>query len=89
MLFRQRVKAVTHIVELLNFVQDRIAMHGVRGFPESLTACGGTAEVRGRRRVRHLSLGKTELTALPCDMFTDLYAATATLWEVEVTASNV
>jgi hypothetical protein len=33
--------------------------------------------------------GKTELTALPCDMFTDLYAATATLWKVEVTVSNV
>ena len=33
--------------------------------------------------------GKTELTALPRDMFTDLYAATATLWKVEVTASNV
>ena len=36
-----------------------------------------------------LSLGKTELTALPRDMFTDLYAATASLWKVEVTASNV
>ena len=29
MLFRQRVKTVTHVVELLNFVQDRIRMHGV------------------------------------------------------------
>jgi hypothetical protein len=28
----QRVKTVTHVVELLNFVQDRIRMHGVRGF---------------------------------------------------------
>jgi hypothetical protein len=36
MLPRQRVKTVTHIVELLNFVQDRIRMHGVRGFLESL-----------------------------------------------------
>ena len=58
--------------------------------PESLNSPRGELpKVRGRRRVRHLSLGKTELTALPCDMFTDLYAATATLWKVEVTASNV
>ena len=44
MLLRQQVKTVTHVVELPNFVQDRIRMHGVRGFPESLTARGGTAE---------------------------------------------
>ena len=44
MLFRQQVKTVTHVVELPNFVQDRIRMHGVRRFPESLTARGGTAE---------------------------------------------
>jgi hypothetical protein len=44
MLFRQRIKTVTHIVELPNFVQDRIRMHGVRGFPEGLTARSGTAE---------------------------------------------
>jgi hypothetical protein len=36
-----------------------------------------------------LSLGKTESTALPCDMCTDLYAATESLWKVEVAASNV
>jgi hypothetical protein len=36
MLFRQRVKTVTHVVELLNFVQDCTRMHGVRCFPESL-----------------------------------------------------
>ena len=36
MLFRQRVKTVTHVVELLNFVQDRTRMHGVRRFPENL-----------------------------------------------------
>jgi hypothetical protein len=36
-----------------------------------------------------VSLGKTELTVLPRDLFTDLYAATATLWKVEVTVSNV
>ena len=36
MLFRQRVKTVTHAVELLNFVQDRIRMHRVHGFPENL-----------------------------------------------------
>ena len=70
MLFRQRVKAVTHVVELLNFVQDRIRMHGVHGFLESLNSpWQNLPKVRGRR-VRHLSLGKTELTALPCDMFT-------------------
>ncbi len=34
MLFRQRIKTVTHVVELLNFVQDRSRMHGVRGFLE-------------------------------------------------------
>jgi hypothetical protein len=32
MLLRQRVKTVTHVVELLYFVQDRIRMHRVRGF---------------------------------------------------------
>ena len=32
MLFCQRVKTVTHVVELLNFVQDRIRMHRVHGF---------------------------------------------------------
>jgi len=89
MLFRQRVKTVTHVVELLNFVQDRIRMHGVHGFLERLNSpWRNLPKVRGRR-IRHLSLGKTELTALPRDMFTDLYAATATLWKVEVTASNV
>jgi hypothetical protein len=31
-LVRQRIKTVTHVVELLNFVQDRIRMHEVRGF---------------------------------------------------------
>jgi hypothetical protein len=67
-----RVKTVTHVVELLNFVQDRIRMHGVHGFLESLNRpWRNLPKVRGRR-VRHLSLGKTELTALPCDMFTDL-----------------
>jgi hypothetical protein len=35
-LVRQRVKTVTHVVELLNFVQNRTRMHGVRGFPENL-----------------------------------------------------
>ena len=30
MLIRQRVKTVTHVVELLNFVQNRIRMHGVQ-----------------------------------------------------------
>ena len=29
MSFRQQVKTVTHVVELLNFEQDRIRMHGV------------------------------------------------------------
>jgi len=33
---RQRVKTVTHVVELANFVQDRTRMHGVHSFPESL-----------------------------------------------------
>lgn len=36
MLPRQRVKAVTHVVELSNFVQNRLRMHGVHGFPASL-----------------------------------------------------
>ena len=64
-------------------------MHGVRGFLKTQQPDGGTAESSWRRRARHLSLGETELTVLPRDMFTDLYAATATLWKVEVTASNV
>jgi hypothetical protein len=32
MLVCQRIKTITHVVELLDFVQDRILMHGVRGF---------------------------------------------------------
>jgi len=36
MLLCRRVKAITHVVKLLNFVQDRIRMHGVRGFLRSL-----------------------------------------------------
>jgi hypothetical protein len=36
MLFRQRVKTVTHVIELLNFVQDRTRMHVVHGFLKSL-----------------------------------------------------
>jgi len=32
MLFRQEVKTVTHVVELLNFVQNRIGMHGYAAF---------------------------------------------------------
>jgi hypothetical protein len=69
MLLRQQVKTVTHVVELPNFVQDRIQMHGLRDFLESLTTRGGTAGVRWRRWVRHLSPGKTGSAALPCDMF--------------------
>jgi hypothetical protein len=50
MLFRQRVKTVTHVVELLNFVQDRIRMHGVHGFLESLNSpWRNLPKVRGRR----------------------------------------
>jgi hypothetical protein len=45
-LFRQRVKTVTHVVELLNFAQDCTRMHGKRGFPENRTekqiSCGAT-----------------------------------------------
>jgi hypothetical protein len=36
MLLGQQVKTVTHVVELLSFVQDGTRMHGVHGFPESL-----------------------------------------------------
>jgi hypothetical protein len=36
MLIRESVKTVTHVVELLNFVQDRIRMHEVHRFPENL-----------------------------------------------------
>jgi len=32
MLFRQRVKTVTYVIELLNFVQDRTRMHGNAAF---------------------------------------------------------
>ena len=89
MLFRQRVKTVTHVVELLNFVQDRIRMHGVHDFLESLNQPVAELAESSWATSWHLSLGKTELTALPRDMFTDLYAATATLWKVDFTASNV
>jgi hypothetical protein len=87
-LIRHRVKTVTHVVELLNFVQNRIRMHGVQLSLVPKQPVAELPKVRGRR-VRQLSLGKTELTALPRDMFTQLYAALATLWKVEVTASNV
>ncbi len=36
MLPRQRVETVTHAVELLSFVQDRIGMHGYAAFAECL-----------------------------------------------------
>src|ERR1700730_7423421 len=36
MLSRQRVKAAAHAVELLRFVQNRVRMHWVSGFPENL-----------------------------------------------------
>jgi hypothetical protein len=36
MLLRQRIKMVADAAELLNLVQDRTRMHGVRRFPESL-----------------------------------------------------
>ena len=36
MLFRQRVKTVTHVVELLNFAQDRIWMQWYTAFSECL-----------------------------------------------------
>jgi hypothetical protein len=88
MFFRQQVKTVTHVVELLNFVQDRIRMHGVSSFPESLTARSAESSL-GRPQLEGLSRGKTDLTALPCNTLTDRYAATATLWKVEVMASNV
>jgi hypothetical protein len=90
MLFRQQVKTVTHVVELPNFVQDRIRMHVVRCFPGSLTARGGTAgKFVGDDELSACHSGRRESTALPRDMFTDLYAATASLWKVDVTASNV
>ena len=90
MLFCQQVKAVTHVVELPNFVQDRIRMHGVRGFPEGLTTRGGTAgKFVGDDQLGACHSGRRESTALPRDMVTDLYAATASLWKVDVTASNV
>src|SRR5580693_8674481 len=51
--------------------------------PESLTARGTTGPFVGDDELGILSLGKTESTALPCDMCTDLYAATESLWKVE------
>jgi hypothetical protein len=36
MLLRQRVKTITHVVELLNFVQNRIRVHEICDFPETL-----------------------------------------------------
>jgi hypothetical protein len=76
MLFRQQVKTVTHIAELPNFVQDRIGMHGVRGFLRVQQPAAELPQVRGRRRISHVSLGKTGSTVFPRDMFTDLSAAT-------------
>jgi len=64
-------------------------MHRARGSLRAQQPAAELPEVRGRRRVKHLSLGKTELTVLPRDMFTDFYAVTPTLWKVELTASNV
>src|SRR5580698_10472577 len=40
MLLRQRVKAVTHVIELLNFVQDCIRVHEMCGFPRRLEKRG-------------------------------------------------
>jgi hypothetical protein len=36
MLVRQRVETLTHVVELLSFMQDRTRRHRIRGFPENL-----------------------------------------------------
>jgi hypothetical protein len=58
MLLCQRVKAVTHVIKLLSFVQDRIRRHGYTAFFEKLTRessrwadwplcrIGGTIELR-------------------------------------------
>jgi hypothetical protein len=37
MLLCQRVKTVTHVVELLNFIQDRVRMHGPRCLSRALS----------------------------------------------------
>jgi hypothetical protein len=34
-LLRQRVKTITHVVQLLNFVQNRIRVHEICDFPET------------------------------------------------------
>jgi len=47
MLFRQRVKTVTHVAELLNFVQDRTRMHGVRRLLNPVKALYWTAVING------------------------------------------
>ena len=62
-----------------------------RWTPEELllAALAGCFTITLRAIAGNAQFGKTELTALPCDMFTDRYAARATLWKVEVTASNV
>ena len=69
MLFRQQVKTVTHVVELPTFVQDRIWMHGVRGFPESVTAQrGGTVrKFLGHGELSTCRPGRRSSTALPRD----------------------
>jgi len=72
MLVCQRVKTVTHVVELPNFGRIAFACMGY-------TAFCGTCRKFVSYELNTCPLGKTELTALPCDMFTDLYAATATL----------
>ena len=90
MLFGQRVKTITHIAKLPNFVQDRIRMHWGTQLPESLNnPAVELPDFVGDDELYTCHSGRRGLTALPRDMFTDLYAATATLWKVDVTASKV
>ena len=57
--FRQRVKTVTHVVELLNLVQNRIRVHEICDFPETLEKGGlqvGSHMLdKFKKRVRSLS----------------------------------
>ena len=88
MLFRQQVKTVTHIVELTTFVQDCIRMHGVRGFLKTQQPTAQLPKVRGDDELGncHSGDGVKPSTRVTC---LQTYAATATLWKVEATASNV
>ena len=80
-------------VEIFNVSQTQRLSGGIRllrtpcGFQDILLRIGAEGSSLGLTVA--IGTSKAELPAFPCDILTDHYTATATLWKVEVTASKV